>query len=213
MSAYSRLVRPFHSVPRAVRCNRGFGWYFWMTMAILGVVTLIAVAALWSSGPAEAVPVLGIGVIAVVIVVAVRAFVLPSLEINLTDGVLRARRRTTRLSALTAVSITDHGRAGVWAEFAGVDGKRVARMSISGTLFASPDSVQWTALRYAIHQAAGSGGAWPGMPAPIPDGQISAGAVLEILDAQISWCQAGNRSASRRAPAAALINRRTAFLS
>src|SRR5699024_1357334 len=107
--------------------------------------------------------------------------------------------------------ITD-GRAGTWANFINVEGKCAARMSLAGSLFAKADSLQWAALRHVIHQTVAVVGARPENPARLPDPQISAGAALEVLDAHIAWCQAGNSSTSRHAPARSLTGRRITVL-
>ena len=82
---------------------------------------------------------------------------------------------------------------------------------------APADVEQWAAVRQVVvalvaRQGSGShGGAGPfsaegRIPAwrsrPVPTAQA-----IGILDAQIAWCEAGNRSGHRRAPMRALLGR------
>lgn len=173
-----------------------------MIMGIILPVTVIAVAGTWDRTPADRLYVLGIGGSVAWLFIVVRAVLLPRLDILPAQEAIRTRRHTVPFSAIAVIDFTRHHRSGVWADFIGDDGRRLARMSIADTLFATPTSEQWAALRHAIRSAANARGASLSRQPTAPGNWLSPGSAIDIVDAQIVW---GHRSSERRAPAASLM--------
>lgn len=190
-------MRHTASAPLRVRCNRGFGWTFWLIICVTAVVTLLVMA---SEHP---VPGLGLGAFVATVFVLLRALALPRLEILVSEGALHTRRRTVPFSAIARVQITNESRAGVWATFTADDNTTLARMALADTLFAVPTADQWEALAAAIRGAAVARGVAP-QSRPATGSWVCPAEALDVLERQVAWCRAGHRSSSRQAPATAL---------
>lgn len=172
-------------------------------MGIIVVMTLIAVAGTWNRTSAGGLPGLVIGGIVFVIFVVVYSILLPRLEFLPPQAVMRTRRRTVPFAAVAVIKF-HRGRAGTWIDFIGDDSRSLARMSIGGSLFATPTSEQWAALRHLIHSAAVDGGV-SFVEQPTSGKVVDPRWAIGIIDAQIAWRLAGHRSTGGRAPAASLV--------
>ncbi|USQ80987.1 hypothetical protein NF556_04885 [Ornithinimicrobium faecis] len=193
------------TLPSQVRCNRGFGWPFWMVMGIVAPMTVVTVIGIWDREPGGGLVGLGIGAAVALLFCVVRAVFLPRLTIDLAQGVLRARTRTAPFSAIAVIEFVSE-KAGVWATFIDDDGRKLARMSVANTMFAPPTSEQWAALGQVIHLAAIARGASLAQQPPAPGIWVSPARAIDILQAQTAWCSAGHRSSGRQAPAAELTH-------
>lgn len=195
------MVQPL-PLPAQVRCNRGFGWSFWMVLAIVCPMAVILMLGTWEREPGGAFLGLGIGVLVAALFCVVRA-VLPRLVIDLAQGVLRTRTRTAPFSTIAVIEFVSE-KAGVWATFLGDDGRKLARMSVADTMFAPPTSEQWAALRQVVQSAVMSRGVSLEQQPSASGKWLSPARVLDIVEAQTAWCRAGHRSGARQAPAAEL---------
>lgn len=195
-----------------VRCNCGFGRWFWICIGIIALVTLIAM--LGSGESPGAMALIGLGTAALFMLT--RA-ILPRLTISPAEKLIRTRRRVVPYTAVAAIDFRRPQKAGIWAYFISNDRRRpLARLAIDETLLAPAAVEQWVAVRQIVDLVAGQGTgshvgqelfpdggripAWQGRP--VPSAQA-----IDILDAQIAWCEAGNRSGHRRAPMRALLGR------
>ena len=202
----------FSPLPATVRCNRGLGRWFWICIGIIALVTVIAM--LGSGESPEAMALIGLGV--AVLFILTRAM-LPRLTISPAEQVIRTRRRAVPYTAVAAIDFRRPQRAGVWANFIGDERRPLARLTIDESLMAPADVEQWAAVRQILvalvarqgsesHGGAGLSFAEGRIPAwqsrPMPTAQA-----IDILEAQIAWCEEGNRSGHRRAPMRALLGR------
>jgi hypothetical protein len=200
-------------LPATVRCNRGLGRWLWICIGIIALWTTIAM--LGSGKPPGMIALIGLVVAALFMLT--RAF-LPRLIISPAEQVICTRRRVVPYTAVAAIDFRRPQRAGIWVNFIGDERRRpLARLAIDETLMAPADVEQWAAVRQVVaalvarqgsesHVGAGLFPAEGRIPArqsrPVPTAQA-----IGILDAQIAWCEAGNRSGHRRAPMRALFGR------
>ncbi|MBM9464732.1 hypothetical protein JL108_14840 [Aeromicrobium sp. YIM 150415] len=199
-------------LPAMVRCNRGVGRWFWICIGIIALVT--AIAMLGSGEPPWTMALIGLG--AAALFTLTRA-ILPRLTISPAEQSIHTRRRVVPYRAVSAIHFRRPQKAGIWVDFAGEDRRRpLARLAIDETLMAPATVEQWAALRQMIALVAGRGSASHVGTELVPDeGRIPAwrdrpvepAQAIAALDAQIAWCQAGNRSGHRRAPMRALLGR------
>ncbi|MFT0846795.1 hypothetical protein VR010_03475 [Actinomycetaceae bacterium L2_0104] len=199
-------------LPTMVRCNYGFGRWFWIS---IGIITLMTVIAMLGSGESPvAMALIGLGVTALFMLT--RAF-LPRLTISPAEQLIRTRGRVVPYTAVAAIDFRKPQRAGIWANFIGDDRRRpLARLAIDETLMAPASVEQWAAVRQIVSLVAGQGSeSHIGAGRFFSEGRIPArrdapvgpAQAIAILDAQIAWCAAGNRSGHRRAPMRALLGR------
>ncbi len=200
-------------LPATVRCNRGLGRWFWICIGIIALVTVIAM--LGSGESPWAMALIGLG--AAALFMLTRA-ALPRLTISPAEQLIRTRRRVVPYTAVAAIDFRRPEKAGIWVNFIGDQRRRpLARLAIDETLMAPAKVEQWAAVRQMLvalvtgqgresHVGAGLSAAEGRIPAwrsrPVPTAQA-----IDILDAQIAWCEAGNRSGHRRAPMRALLGR------
>lgn len=177
------------ALPPVVQANRGLGVGFWLAMATSLILTVVAATAEGAAG-------LLMGVITLTVMGSVR-FVMPRLEFNLRQGLIRSRRGSVPFSAVARVEMRSHHRgAGTWLYLKGDGGQTLGTMAIHSTLCAPPDVQQWAALRHVLHSSAvtrGAGTYRPWHQLPIDE-------VLRVLDAQVAWCKDGNKPSSSSAP-------------
>lgn len=191
-----------HEQAPVVRCNRGFGWSFWLIIAILMAFLPIVAFGAAQGEPGRTLAGLAVGGGVAALFVLTRALILPKLVIDLGAGVLRTRRDTIPFAAVALVRFARNGKSGVWAEFVDDRGKAVARMSIADTLYAAPTAEQWAALGGMVSAtAAARRDGWPRDPAAPTAPAAEAAAIMR---AQSAWVMAGHRSSARGAPASAL---------
>lgn len=191
-----------HHQSSVVRCNRGFGWSFWLIMSILMAFLPIVALGAAQGEPGRGLAGLAIGGGVAALFVLTRALLLPKLAIDLGVGVLRTRRDTIPFAAVALLRFARQHKSGVWAEFVDDRGKVVARMSIADTLYAAPTAEQWAALGVMVSATATARGAGR-TPDPAAS-TIPAAEAAAIMRAQSAWVMAGHRSAARGAPASAL---------
>ncbi len=181
----------------------------------MGIIALLTMIAMLGSGQAPwAMALIGLGTAALFMLT--RA-ILPRLTISPAEQLVRTRRRVVPYRALAAIHFRSPQKAGIWAELFSNDHKRpLARLTIDESLMAPATVEQWAAVRHMVALVAGQGsdshvgaeplsesGRVPGRHGrPMPPAQA-----IGILDGQIAWCEAGNRSGHRRAPMRALLGR------
>lgn len=171
-----------------MRCNRGFGPWFWMVLAVIAVVGPITFL---GAGPSDPGPIVGVGLCLVVagIFILARLLLLPQLEFLPARGALRTRRRTVPYASISSITIRRR-TAGVWAQFVADDGATLARMSLGESLCAKPTSEQWWALGQAISSAAQARGV---PPTAVSDHRhaMAPGRAVDIALAQSAWLRRG----------------------
>lgn len=194
------------SLPPLVRCNCGFGWTFGIIVGMTGVVAVAGALANPGEGSLGRLqwPIVCASVLALFLVV--HATLLPHLKFDVARGFIRTRWRNIPYTAIGEVRFTHYGRAGIWADIIGDDGKRLARMSIAGTLFAAANVEQWLALRHALYSAAHLRGTRTAQRRNTPENWGPIGGALRVLDAQVAWCLSENRPNASDAPWRGLIN-------
>lgn len=199
------------SLPPVVRCNRGFGAWFWVTMGLVALIA--ALAAVGSGRPPWAAALIGVGM---VLVYTLTRAGLPRLTILPAEQGIRTRRDTVPFAAIAAIDLRGPRRPGIWARFVDDERRTLGRLSIAESLLAPATTEQWVALRQIVAAAAGRGRISPpdprlwsnaGRPPGWSGDPMSADEALAVLDAQISWCEAGRRPHHRRAPMKALVSR------
>lgn len=199
-------------LPATVRCNRGFGRWFWICIGIIALVT--AIAMLGSGESPWTIALVGLG--AAALFMLTRA-ILPRLTISPAEQLIRTRRRVVPYGAVAAIDFRRPEKAGIWVNFIGDERRRpLARLAIDESLMAPATVEQWAAVRQMVALTAGQGsGPHAGAGLFSAEGRIpawrsrpvSTAQAIDILDAQIAWCEAGNRSGHRRAPIRALLGR------
>lgn len=175
--------------PARVRCNRGFGWSFWMVMGVIAVVGPVMFLGSAPSGPGL---IVGLGLCLVVagMFILTKVLLLPRLEFLPASGALRNRRHTVPFSAIARIIIRRE-RAGVWVRFVSDDDRTLARMSLGESLCAKPTSEQWMALGHAISSAAHARGV---PPTAVSDHRyaMAPGHAADIATAQAIWLLRGH---------------------
>ncbi|MGO1768817.1 MAG: hypothetical protein ACTHZX_02585 [Microbacterium sp.] len=194
-----------------IRCNRGFGAWFWIVMG--GIALITALAMLGSGQPPWVIALVGL---AIALLYALTRSLLPRLTIAPAEQTIRMRRGTVPYSAIAAVDLRGPRKAGLWARLVDDDLRTLTRFAVAESLFAPATAEQWAALRHIVAVAADRIPQSHADPRSWADADrlpgwrgepMSPAEAVAVIDAQIAWCEAGRRPTHRRAPLRALVSR------
>lgn len=177
------------------------------------VVAVVIIGLIGSEAPIDAVLITSGATAALILLCYALS---PRVTISIAEGTVRSKKGTFPFSAIAEVRFIHWSRAGHSAEFFREDGKRLATVALTRTVFATATTEQWIALRHVVRAAASARSNRPKTKPLPPPGSISPlrfplnvkiftlDHVLHILDAQINWVMAGKKPSSQKAPFATL---------